>query len=150
VRPVDLGSFLRTPQISNFFELSTPRIRVQIARVVETKGYLFLGKRNVAPSPATHIKLSATVLIVFHHFLLLPSYLPLPSPFTAPWLTSLFIPPLLHRPTSMTQGMTPGRKALRWQPLLLQLVVPQKCERGNPRTHQLLQEDDHRAYHDHG
>jgi hypothetical protein len=44
VRPVDLDSFLRTPRISNFFKLPTPRIRVRIAQVVETEGYLFLGK----------------------------------------------------------------------------------------------------------
>jgi hypothetical protein len=32
-------------------------------------------------SPATHIKLHATVLIAFHHFSLLSSHLLLPSPF---------------------------------------------------------------------
>jgi hypothetical protein len=36
-------------------------------RAVETKSYLFLGKRIVAPSPATHIKL---VAIALHRFAL--------------------------------------------------------------------------------
>jgi hypothetical protein len=97
-----------------FFEPPTPRIHVRIARVVEIEGYLFLGKRIVAPSPATRIKMGATVLIVSHRFSLLPFHLSLPSPFTAPWLTLLFIPPLLsflHRPMLVTQGTTPGWKA---------------------------------------
>jgi hypothetical protein len=59
------------------------------------EGYLFLGKQIITPSPATRIKLSATVLIVSRRFSLLLSHLSLPSPFTAPWLTPLFMPPLL-------------------------------------------------------
>jgi hypothetical protein len=41
----------------------------------------FSKERIVAPSPTTHIKLNATVFIVFRCFSLLPSHLPLPSPF---------------------------------------------------------------------
>jgi hypothetical protein len=114
VRPVDLDSFFRTPQISIFFELPTSRIRVRIARVVETEGYLFLGKQIIAPSLATRIKMDATVLIVSHHFSLLPFHLPLPSPFTVSWLTPLFMPPLLsllRQPMPMTRGTTLGWKA---------------------------------------
>jgi hypothetical protein len=40
------------------FSSPTLRICVQIARVVETESYLFLGKRIIAPSPATSIKTS--------------------------------------------------------------------------------------------
>jgi hypothetical protein len=40
------------------FSSPTLRICVQIARVVETENYLFLGKRIIAPSPATSIKTS--------------------------------------------------------------------------------------------
>jgi hypothetical protein len=45
------------------------------------------------------------------YFSLLSSHLPLPSPFTVPCLTPLLVPlllTLLHQPTPMTQGMTPG------------------------------------------
>jgi hypothetical protein len=83
--------------------------------VVETKSYIFLRKRNILLSPVSHTKLVAIVLIAFHHFSLLPSHIPLPSPFTDQWLTPLFIPPLLpliRRPALMTQGMTPGQKVL--------------------------------------
>jgi hypothetical protein len=89
----------------------------RIARAVETESYIFLGKRIVAPSPATHIKLVSITLIALRHFSLLPSHLPLPSSFTAQWLTPLFMPPLLplsRRLAPMTQGTIPGRKALQW------------------------------------
>jgi hypothetical protein len=74
------------PRISKFLTSNSPtlRIRVRIAWVVETESYLFLGKRIVTPSPATHIKSDATVLNTFRRFSLLPSHLSLPSPFTAP------------------------------------------------------------------
>jgi hypothetical protein len=100
-----------------FFELPTPQIRVWITRVVKTEGYLFLGKRIITPSSATRIKLGATVLIASRHLSLLPFHLRLPSPFAAPRLTPLFMPPLLsllRQPTPMTRGTTPRRKAPRW------------------------------------
>jgi hypothetical protein len=90
------------------------------------KSYLFLKKQIVVPSPATHIKLVAIALIAFYRFSLLPSHIPLPSSFTAQWMTPLFmplLPPLPRRLSPMTQGTTPGQKALQWR-LLLQLVVP--------------------------
>jgi hypothetical protein len=71
----------------------TPQIRVRITQVVETEGCLFLWKWIVTPSSATCIMLCATVLITSHRFSILPSHPPLPSPFTAPWLTPLFVPP---------------------------------------------------------
>jgi hypothetical protein len=103
--------------------------------------------------------MGATVLIVSRGFSLLPSHLLLPSPFTVPWLTSLFIPLLLSllcRSMLTTRGTTQGWKAPRWQPLLLQLVVPQKWQRGEiPELTDFFKkttviEDDHQAYHDHG
>jgi hypothetical protein len=120
---LDLGSFLRTPWTSKSFELLnflTPQIRIWIARAIEIEGHLFLGKQIAA------------LLIVFHRFLLLPSHLPLPSPFTAPWLTPLLLLP--HRSTTMTLGTTPGRKAPRWQPLLLQPVAPPKWRTGKSQN----------------
>jgi hypothetical protein len=103
------------PRISKFFKLRTPQLREWIARVVEMEGYLFLGKRIIAASPATRIKMGTTVLIASHRFSLLPFHLPLPSPFIASWLTPLFTPmplSLLHRPTPVTRGTTPRWKAL--------------------------------------
>jgi hypothetical protein len=87
VGPLDLGFFSRAPLTSKSFELPnllTPRICARIARAVETEDHLFLEKQIAALSPTTHIKLGATVLIVFHRFSLLPSHLSLPSLFTAP------------------------------------------------------------------
>jgi hypothetical protein len=89
--------------------------------------------------------MGATVLIASRRFSLFPSHFSLPSPFTAPWLTPLLVPlllSLLHQPTPMTRGTTPGWKAPRWPPRLLQLVTLQKWRGGNLRTHRLLQEDD--------
>jgi hypothetical protein len=106
----------------------TPRIRVLIARAVEIESCFFLRKWIIVPSPATHIKLVVIALIAFCHFLLLPSHLSLPSPFTAQWLTPMSMTLLLRRPAPMTQGTTLGRKALQWR-LLLQLVVPQEWRR---------------------
>jgi hypothetical protein len=132
VDPLDLGSFSRTMWTSKSFELPnfpTPQIHVRNAWAVETKGHLFLGKQIDALSHVTHIKLGATILIVFCRFSLLLSHLSLPSPFTAPWLTPLSMTPLLllsHRSTTMTTSTTPGWKASRWQPLHLQPVAPPK------------------------
>jgi hypothetical protein len=98
---LDLGSFSRTLRTSKCFELPnflTPQIRVRIAQAVDTEGHLFIGKQIATLSPATHIKLDATVLISFRCFSLLPSHLLLPSPFTAPWLTPLSMTPLLLLP----------------------------------------------------
>jgi hypothetical protein len=82
-----------------------------------------------------------------------PSHFPLPSPFTAPWLTPLLVLlllSLLRRPTLMTQGMTLGRKAPRWSPLLLQLMALQKWWKEKSQNSPTVTEDDHRAYHDRG
>jgi hypothetical protein len=84
--------------------------------VVETESYFFLGKRIIALSPATHIKLVAIALIALSHFSLLPSHLLLSSSFNVQWMTPLFMPPLLSLPRElapMTQGTTPGRKTLQ-------------------------------------
>jgi hypothetical protein len=61
----------------------TSRICIRIVRVVEIESYLFLRKRIVVPSPAIHIQLVTIVLNALRRFSLMPSYLPLPSPFTA-------------------------------------------------------------------
>jgi hypothetical protein len=113
--------------------------------VIETESYLFLGKQIIAPSPASSIKLGATVLIASHHFSLLSSHLPLASPFTSPWLTPPLMPPLLsslRRPTSMTRARLQDRKHCDDN---LFFSNSRRCKNGgggNPETHRVLQEDD--------
>jgi hypothetical protein len=127
----------------------TPRIRIRIALAVETKGYLFLGKWIIAPSPATHIKLGAIVLIAFCCFCLLPSHLPLSSPFTISWLTPLFMPPLLLLPIGQHRWLGARLRGGKHCDGNLFFSNPwhhKNGGRGNPRTHRLLQEDDRDSF----
>jgi hypothetical protein len=159
MRPADLGSFSRMTQILKSFKLPTPRICVRIAQAVETESYLFLGKRIIVPSLATHIKLVTIVLIAFCLFSLLPSHLPLPSPFTAQWLTPLFmtpLSPLFRRPTPMTRGTTPRQKSTvmaassspsRGAIRMAKWEIPELTDLFKKT---IMTEDDRRAYHDRG
>jgi hypothetical protein len=120
----------------------TSHIRVRIVRVVETESYPFLGKWIILLLPATHIKLVTIALIAFHRFSLLPSHLPLPSPFTAQWLTPLFMLPLVCRLVPMTQGTTRGGKCCDGGFFFSNSWCHKNGKGEDSRTHRLLQEDD--------
>jgi hypothetical protein len=112
---VDLCSFLSTPHISKKLNFQLPdSLNLRPDRAGGWNRRLsFSRETNHRPVTCHSYKVGTTVHIVSRHFSLLPSHLLLPSPFTAPWLTPLFMPPLLsllHRPTPMTQGMTLGGK----------------------------------------
>jgi hypothetical protein len=103
--------------------------------------------------------LVAIVLIAFRLFLLLPSHLPLPSSFTAQWLTPLFMPPdapvvppastddsghdFGAESAAMTASSSPTRGATR----MAKGEISELTDFFKTTT---VIEDDHQEYHDHG
>jgi hypothetical protein len=127
-----LPSLLPTPRLL----ASAYRLRRQLKQKVT-----FSQEMNRRPISHHPHKVVAIIHIAFHHFSLLPSPLLLPSPFTAQWLTPLFmpsLPPLLHRPALMTRG----EKRCDGDFFLSNSWCHKNSEGGDFRTHQLLQEDD--------
>jgi hypothetical protein len=158
----DLGSFSRTSRTSKYFELPnflTPQIRVRIARTVESEDNLFLGKRIIVVSPATHIKLGATVRIASYHFSLLPSHLSLASHFTAPWLTPLSMTPAAPVAPSVNDDdfghdsgvestvMAVSSSLTRGTTKMADGEIPKLTDLFKKK---IVTEDDRRAYHDRG